>query len=344
MAWFSRVAGRAHRQQGKGIMLRHCLVICAGLCCAGPAAASWADSLFESLSKDFGSVPRGSTLTHLFRLTNKTEQPISVTGLRVSCGCVSASAMQPTVAPGQSTVIVAQMDTSRFAGVRSVTIHVSLGPPANEEVRLWVQANSRDDVSIVPEALAHGQIKRGVSSAKSVTITFLGNGEWQILGSQCESNYVQTTIKEQRRDGGQVTYEVTAALRSDTPVGKWYSDVWLKTNHQSMPRVRIPLTVEVESNLSLSPSTVNLGEVKVGAKVERRAILRGVRPFKILSFSGTDDGLTVKDSATDSMPVHVLTITLHPDKAGDLTRAIRVITDLEGEGEIEFQAQAKVIP
>lgn len=326
-------------------MLRHCLVVCAGLCCAGPvAAASWADSLFESISKDFGSVPRGSTLTHLFRLNNKTDQPVHISGLRVSCGCVTASALQADIAPGQSTVVVAQMDTGRFAGVRSVTIYVSLDRPVVEEVRLWVQANSRDDVSIVPESLAYGQIKRGGGPEKSVNVTFYGGGQWQILEANCDSNYVKTEIKEVRRDESQVTYQLTTTLRSDTPVGKWYSDVWLKTNHQAMPRVRIPLTVEVESNLSLSPTTVNLGEVKVGGQAERRAILRGVRPFKVLSFSGTDSTLNVTDTTDDSKPVHVLTITLRPDKAGDVSRTLRVVTDLDGEAEIEFQTQAKVIP
>ena len=48
-------------------MFRYCLVFLAGLAAARPAAAaSWADGLFQELSKDFGSVPRGPTLQHSF--------------------------------------------------------------------------------------------------------------------------------------------------------------------------------------------------------------------------------------------------------------------------------------
>src|SRR5205823_12721975 len=51
-------------------------------------------------------------------------------------------------------------------------------------------------------------------------------------------------------------YEVTATLRPDTPVGKWYTDVWLLTSDASSSRLRVPLTVDVEPTLNLSPGAV----------------------------------------------------------------------------------------
>ena len=38
------------------------------------------------------------------------------------------------------------MDTTRFLGVKSVTIYVQFDQPNYQEVRLWVRANGRDDV------------------------------------------------------------------------------------------------------------------------------------------------------------------------------------------------------
>src|SRR5260221_13333619 len=107
-------------------MFRYGWVLVASVCLTASASAgTWADSLFEELSKDFGSVPRGPTLTHPFRLTNNTGKPLHISGVRVSCGCVSASAAQENVAPGESTTINAQMDTRRFHGAKSVTIYVN---------------------------------------------------------------------------------------------------------------------------------------------------------------------------------------------------------------------------
>jgi hypothetical protein len=322
---------------------RFSLVILLGLCATGSASASWADALFDELSRDFGSVPRGPTLTHPFRLVNKTNQRVHIASVRVSCGCTSAQALQQDLAPGQETAILVQMDTRRFQHTKSVTIFVQFDQPRWEEVRLWVQANSRDDVTVIPESLAFGTIKRGSTSATAVNITFLGDGNWQILGVKSDSNYVQTAVKQIRRDAGEVSYQLTAALRPDTPAGKWYTDVWLQTNNPTTPRVRVPLAVEVAAPLSISPMTVVLGEVKAGKQAERRLIVRGATPFRITGIKGTDKLLSVREAEAESKAVHVLTVTLRPNKPGEMNRSIRILTDLPNESDIEFNAKARVV-
>jgi len=59
---------------------------------------------------------------------------------------------------------------------------------------------------------------------------------------------------------------------------------------------------------------------------------------------GTDDDLNVRDSATDSKPIHVLTVTLQARKAGELSRTLRILTDLKEENQIDFQARAQINP
>jgi hypothetical protein len=300
--------------------------------------------MFAEHSRDFGSVPRGPTLHYAFRLTNKTDQPVHIAGVRVSCGCTSAAAMKDDLAPGETSYILADMDTRRFSGIKTVTIYVQFDRPRWEEVRLWVQANGRDDVTMTPESLAFGQVKHGSSSATSLTLSFQGNLDWHIVEASCDSNYVQTRVEEVRREGSEVTYKVSARMRPDTPVGKWYTDVWLKTNNAATPRVRVPLTIEVQSVLMVSPAVANLGQVKTGAESERRVIVRGVQPFRITGVKGEDAQLTVKDTSPDSKPVHVLSVKLKAVKAGELNRTLRVQTDLKDEGEVEFQAIGQIIP
>jgi hypothetical protein len=102
--------------------------------------------------------------------------------------------------------------------------------------------------------------------------------------------------------------------------------------------------VEIESALSVSPSNVILGQVKPGIEAERKLIVRGVQPFRITGVNGTDNQLNVQGTSADSRPVHVLTIKLKPTQPGELTRTLRILTDLQEGGEIEFQAKAQVIP
>jgi len=326
-------------------MLRYGLVVAAVLGLAETAlSATWADALFEEFSKDFGSVPRGPMLTHSFRVVNNTRGPVNIASIRVSCGCVSAVALKGHLQPGESTYIVARMDTTRFTGLRSVTIYVQFDQPAFEEVRLWVQANGRNDFSITPDTLAFGKLKRGGTPTASVLLSFYGNTDVQVTEVQCESNYIQPRVQEVRRTDSEVTYQVTARLRGDAPVGKWYTDVWVKTNNLGMPPIRIPLTVEIESALSVNPETVTLGPVRAQTESERRVIVRGVKPFKIEKVEGVDDHLLVHVDSSQAKPVHVLTIKLKADEPGELNRTLRVLTDLTDDNKIDFHVSAQIVP
>jgi hypothetical protein len=326
-------------------MLRYCLIVVAGCVAAHPAAAaSWADALFDELSKDFGSVPRGPMLQHPFRVVNKTGQPVSISNVRVSCGCTTASALKTYLQPGEETAILARMDTTKFTAVKTVTIYVTFDRPSFEEVRLWVQANGRNDFSLSPEGLAYGTQKRGATPTATVQVTFYGNVESRITEVRTDSNYVVPKVHEVRREGTEVVYEVSARLRNDAPVGRWFSDVWLKSDDPATPPIRIPLTVEIESALTVSPDKVAMGAVKVKGESERRVIVRGAKPFKITGVDGAGADLLVRDSSPDSKPVHVLTVKLRGSQAGDVHRTLRVLTDLPDDNQIEFQVNASVAP
>jgi Protein of unknown function (DUF1573) len=326
-------------------MLRYGLVVLAGLWAVGPAwSATWADALFEEFSKDFGSVPRGPMLSHPFRVVNNTRGPVNIASVRVSCGCVSAVALKGHLEPGESTQVVARMDTTRFTGLKSVTIHVQFNQPAFEEVRLWVQANGRNDFAVTPDTLAFGQLKRGGTPSASVLLAFYGDTDTQITEVKCESNYIQPRVQEVRRSDSEVTYQVSARLRSDAPVGKWYTDVWLKTNNPGIAAIRVPLTVEIESALSVYPETVTLGPVKPQSESERRVIVRGVKAFKISQVTGTNDQFLVRIDSPLAKPIHVLTIKFKAGDAGEVTHTLHVLTDLAEDNKIDFHISAQVVP
>jgi len=228
--------------------------------------------------------------------------------------------------------------------VRTVTVFVTFGQPSFDEVRLTVQANSRNDFVVTPDHLAFGAIKRGTTTPSTVTISFYGAPGAKVTEVKGESNYVQTSIQEVKTQGGEVAYQLTAKLRDDTPVGKWFTDVWVKTNIPSMPQVRVPLTVEIESALSVSPEAADLGSVAVGKEVEKRIIVRAVKPFKVTAIEGVDAQLSVTEQSQDAKTAHVLVLKLKPEKAGDLKRVVRIVTDLPEDNKAEFRVTAQVAP
>jgi hypothetical protein len=315
-----------------------------GLAQASPQTSNWADGMFDSLSRDFGSVPRGPVVSHPFRVVNNTGHVVRIQGIRVSCGCTTAYALKGTLAPGEETAVVADMDTSRFFNSRTVTIFVTFDQPAWSEVRLWVHANSREDIGVHPDSLSFGRIKRGTTPQQATTISLMGGADYRILSVSSDSNYIQPVCKMVAGNNYEVNYQLVARLRGDTPPGRWYTDVWVTTNNPTMPKVRIPLTVEVESALSVSPSAVLLGNVKSGGEAVRKIIVRGVEPFQIKSVRGTDGQMRVQDNTPKKATVHILTVTIHPQQAGQLNRTLWIETDLQGDNSIDFTASAYVVP
>ncbi len=306
-------------------------------------AGTWSDAFFEESGRDFGTVPRGMQLSHPFRLVNNTKDRISISGVRVSCGCVSASALKYQLAPGEETVIMANMDSRRFFGHKSVTVYVTFNSPKFDETRLIVQAVARDDLSFNPEVINVGKIKKGDEKSQSMTITFFTSNV-NITSVTCDSAFVTPKFKQINQSSGQTIYEIEATMSKDTPVGRWFTDIWVKTNHPNFAKLRVPVTVEVETQLSALPTKVDLGEIKAGSEVDRQVIIRGNQPFRIVNISGADRQVQVRPANQESKTVHIITVTLNPGAVGELKRTIQVDTDLKSNGTVIFDAKATVVP
>jgi len=230
-------------------MLRHTLlwaVVLWGTAGGTASATPWADNLFDGLYHDFGTTPYGPTVNHTFIITNTTGKKVHIVSVRVSCGCLSTALTRTELAPGEEAALVVNMDTRRFRGPFAKSVYVLFDQPETAEVRLTLQANSREDLSLLPTSLAFGQVAPGSEAKAKLTLTF-GDGKSEIVDIKCDSGYIEPRVTLLSRESGAVTYEVTAKVRPNLPAGSWYSTVWLTTNNPAMSRLSIPLTVEVQA-------------------------------------------------------------------------------------------------
>jgi len=228
----------------------------------GPAVANPAD-LFPEKVKDFGPTPRGPVVVHYFRFTNTTNQTLSLGQPRVSCGCVSASVSQFTVAPGQTAAVIAQMNTNRAgpAGVlKAVTVYVPFLAPSPTEVALRVQAVIRDDLILSPDTINLGTVRKGSPAAGTARVTLTSDPNWQITEATSSGAFVKAEVKQESRTGSMVTFAVTASLDKDCPAGYWIADLTLKTSNPGVPTVRIPVVVTVQAAATISPVAAQTGD------------------------------------------------------------------------------------
>jgi hypothetical protein len=206
-------------------------------------ADSPAESYFDHRSWEVGSVPRGMTLHHVVTLTNLTAKPVRIASIRVSCGCVAASALKKELAPGEQTSLLVQLESRQFTGPIQKTVFVLFDQPTVEEVRFLVGANVLTDLSVTPAGLVFSNVERGKSPQQSVVVT-LPDGYARLDKASSESSYIQVRL-EPIQSAGPRTYRVTATLRPDLPEGYWQSTVWLAGDNPSQPPINIPMIVRV---------------------------------------------------------------------------------------------------
>lgn len=311
------------------------------------SAFAGATDYFTETSKDFGTSPQGPVLTHYFYFKNTSDKAVTMGAPRVSCGCVSATILKGQLQPGETTAVVAYLDTKKIPVVnaqRVITVYVPFLAPVAEEVQLKVSATARNDLVMSPDTLAFGTVRKGAGGKATTKVTFFSDAKWVVSEPTSSGAYIKPAVKEAKRGSGEVAYEVTAELDPACPAGNWTADIWVKTSTPGMEKLRIPVTVNVINTIAVNPEAVTFGDVKVGQPSEQKVILQASGKFKILEVKGADDGeVKVKDTNPDSGPVHILLVTFTPKKAGDIKKSIEIVTDSKEQPKVivPFTAKAK---
>jgi hypothetical protein len=296
---------------------------------------------FEESVKDLGGAPRGTKLVHHFKFTNTTQQPVHISGVRTSCHCATARAMKDEIPAGESSSVMVEINTHLYSGSRDFTIYVNLDRPYVTETRLMLKTVSRDDISMSPDAINFGTIKLGAAPSASVVIDHRSFSGWKITGVENENGYIQTKIEP--TGNGANSYRLVVRLREDTPAGYWHASLGLVTNDPTTPRIRVPLSVEVQGLLAVTPQTLNMGRL-ASDTVEKKIVIRGAKPFKITGVEGLDAILSVDQTKSEEAKLaHVLKITYSGKAdAGEMLKKLKILTDLDNTS-VEIPVQGQVV-
>lgn len=296
---------------------------------------------FEESIKDLGGAPRGTKLVHHFKFTNTSSQQVHISGTRTSCHCSTARAIKQDIAPGESSSIMVEVNTILYSGNRDFTIYVNFDRPYVSETRLMLKTVSRDDISMSPDSLSFGTVKLGSAPTMTVVLDHRSFVGWRITGIENENGYLQARIEQNGTSPN--SYKLSVRLREDTPAGYWHATIGLVTNDPSTPRIRIPLSVEVQGSLAVTPQTLHLGKLATDS-VEKKIVIRGAKPFKITGVEGLDDTIKIDQTRTDeAKTAHVLKITYSGKaEAGELMKKIKILTDLDN-ASVELPVQGQVV-
>jgi hypothetical protein len=298
---------------------------------ATPAAGdTWAQRLFPETVHDFGTVARAAKVEHVFEFTNKLSQDIHVAGVRRSCGCTTPDFEKEWIKPGEKGAIFARLNTRAFSGQVGSTLTVTFDRPSYTEVQLRVDAYIRRDVVFDPGVVDFGAVDEGHGGEQVIDLQYAGRPDWELVKVQSPLPCLTVAVRETARGYGRVGYQLVARLAKNAPVGAVNAEFIVETNDQRLKRVPLAVTARVTPALSLSPATLLLGSVEVGAPSRGRLVARAQPPFRITKIECEDERFQfqVSDAAK---PLHFIPVTFAGGtQPGQVSTAVTVVTDLGG--------------
>lgn len=80
---------------------------------------------FEENSFDFGTLEEGDKVEHVFKFTNTSDNPLTITNARGSCGCTVPEWPREPIAPGEGGEIKVKFDSKGKKGKQSKTVTIT---------------------------------------------------------------------------------------------------------------------------------------------------------------------------------------------------------------------------
>lgn len=305
-----------------------------------PAPSGFAAS-FDSLYKDFGTVPHGSQTVHRFTFTNKTDKEVQVVAVRSSCHCATPKAVVDRAKPNEKIEIEVVYDAKKFLNERSMTITVDMQSDHFEQVQLKVRGFSRQDVIMEPGNVDLGVVKVGKEQKQTIRLEYAGALDWRIQ-DVVAGQWAKAKFEEKSRGNGMVKYEVTLTVPPTAPRGRLIDAVQLKTNDPSSPIVRIDVVGVLDGGLQAA-GTIQFGEVAAGQLVRQKIFVKGDRPFSIGGAQFDESKLPVSLRSTQGeKTVHTVEIEFRPMKPGKFEGTLNIRTEPQSElVPLKIVAQAK---
>jgi hypothetical protein len=139
-----------------------------------------------------------------------------------------------------------------------------------------------------------------------------------------------------------VSYDLLVRLADDAPPGYFNNQLIVVTNDSKSRLIPLDVSGRVVPEITVTPTTLVLGEVESGKDVSEKLVVRGKRPFKITEVECENENFSF-EVADESKSLHLVTLNFQaPAEPGRVRETIRIHTD-RGDLVVEMSAAATVV-
>jgi Protein of unknown function (DUF1573) len=312
-------------------------------------AEAWVDKMFNEQEFDFGTVARGADTVHRFEVKNIYKEDVNLVSVRSSCGCTSPTLEHKTLKTGEVGYVVASFNTRTFTGPHGATLTVDVewddhGARRQGEAQLQVHGNIRGDLVFDPGSVHFENVDQGQAAEQLVRVTYAGNSGWKITDVRGTSRSFEVELTETQRTPDRVAYELLVRLKDKAPAGYFNDPLILVTNDSQNQRIPLDVSGRVIPEISVAPEPLLLGEVRHGEQISKKVVVRGKKPFRIVSVACDAGCFQFKTDQEDSER-HIVEVVFDAKRdPGAVKETIHIATSLGEAYDTTLTAYATVVP
>lgn len=207
------------------------------------AAADRPSLVFRQYLVNRGKVPPTNDVQVWFEFKNRGHQPVHITELTPSCGCLRPRLAKRDYQPGEVGKFILRMQTPNEApGPHEYTVLMKYTDPVPREELLTFRVTLPEKmVTVRPRALMIYQSGRTELTRKIVVTDWIKSG-LQITG--VKSNSPLVTVSHgvtQTNATGHQQHTILATTAATVPPGRQQILVTITTNHKQYRQIRVPI-------------------------------------------------------------------------------------------------------
>ncbi len=283
--------------------------------CPVPIRVGSSNLILNGTYHNFGEVTPDQKLSHTFTIKNAGSIAVVVDKPSTSCGCTTTSVGSETVLkPGQTMSLGVMVTSSNTMSLRQTVLLLiaEAETGSSRQVALLLFGSQRRLMSVAPRALDFGAIVPGRSYSRTITLTEVATDRFTLKDVDPGELAFAHHFDEQKDQQGYRTYRVQCQFNFDgASAGKHLESLILATDSRFSPHVKVPVSYEVSPDVSIIPSIVALGQVRIGEPQQRRVrvVPRSGRLARI-EMDPSPDGISVEVDDRPDQPELIITSTL----------------------------------
>lgn len=302
-----------------------------GLACgalAGQPHLTCAERVFT-----FGTVANIETVDHTFRLANTGDVALAIQRVRVCCGATADLDVQSIPAGGTADVRV-HLSLAGRLGPQKKSIHVISDDPTEPYFQLQLVGTATAEIEAVPSRVDFGDVDERAAVEKVVWLKATTGLTFQVTA-------ITTTVAwcraETRRGESNTGYQVTVRTVPPLPSGAATGRVVLQTDLHDYPRIELPVSARVDSDVVVVPHEILLKPAAGNAAADTRYVAlrrRAGKAFRVLEVETPRKDVRVETSPLGSFGYRFAISGF--DRPAELDgRFLTIHTDIQGLEEID---------